>query len=207
MCLNRQKTEVRSQTKQNLKLSVFCFLCSMFCFLSSAYAEPLKISLLLGDTHSRTAIEAVKEIERSYPELKERLKFQILTSTTLRDKQTDMQQITTSKLVFILLIMDRQAVEKIKPYIAEVIANSGKVYAVGGAYTKEHKDMGLIDDVTVKKYYKENGLENIKNMMLFVMNRDLGLKVSYKEPVSIPDLGIYLKKGKRIGVISPVTID
>ncbi len=198
MCLNRQKTEVRSQTKQNLKLSVFCFLCSMFCFLSSAYAEPLKISLLLGDTHSRTAIEAVKEIERSYPELKERLKFQILTSTTLRDKQTDMQQITTAKLVFILLIMDRQAVEKIKPYIAEVIANSGKVYAVGGAYTKEHKDMGLIDDVTVKKYYKENGLENIKNMMLFVMNRDLGLKVSYKEPVSIPDLGIYLKKGKRI---------
>jgi len=200
MCLNSQKTEVRSQTKQNLKLSVlcslssvFCLLFSVFCFLSSAYAESLKINLFLGDAHSRTAIEAVKEIEKSYPELKGRLKFQILTSKTLRDKQTAMQQITTSKIVFILLIMDRQAVEKVKPYIAQVIASRGKVYAVGGAYTKEHKDMGLIDDVTIKKYYKEKGLENIKNMMLVVMNRDLGLKVSYKEPVSIPNLGIYLK--------------
>jgi len=205
MCLNSQKTEVRSQTKQNLKLSVlcslssvFCLLFSVFCFLSSAYAESLKINLFLGDAHSRTAIEAVKEIEKSYPELKGRLKFQILTSKTLRDKQTAMQQITTSKIVFILLIMDRQAVEKVKPYIAQVIASRGKVYAVGGAYTKEHKDMGLIDDVTIKKYYKEKGLENIKNMMLVVMNRDLGLKVSYKEPVSIPNLGIYLKKEKRI---------
>jgi cobaltochelatase CobN len=185
---------------QSLELTpILAFVILFFTLIgTTAYAEPLKISLLIGDAHSGTAIEAVKEIERSYPELKGRLKFQILTSKTLRDKQTAMQQITTLKLVFILLIMDRQAVEKVKPYIAQVIANRGKVYAVGGAYTKEHKDMGLIDDVTVKKYYKENGLENIKNMMLVVMNRDLGLKVSYKEPVSIPNLGIYLKKEKRI---------
>lgn len=195
MSLNSPELRVRSM---ELTCTLFFVVLFFSTFAANVYAEQLKVSLMLGDSHSRTAIEAVKEMERSYPELKGRLKFQILTSKTLRDKQTDMQQITTSKIVFILLIMDRQAVEKIKPYIAEVIANSGKVYAVGGAYTKEHKDMGLIDDVTVKKYYKKNGLENIKNMMLFVMNRDLGLKVSYKEPVSIPDLGIYLKKEKRI---------
>ncbi|MBT9537347.1 MAG: cobaltochelatase subunit CobN, partial [Nitrospirae bacterium] len=158
----------------------------------------MKISLLLGDNHSKTAIEAVKEIEKAYPGVKGKVKFQVLTSKAIRDRETDIKEIAASKTVFILLIMDRQAVEKVKPHISEVIKNGGRVYAVGGTYTKEHKDMGLIDDVVVKKYYKENGLENIKNMILFVMNRDLSFDVKYKEPVQIPDFGIYLKGEKRI---------
>ena len=35
-------------------------------------------------------------------------------------------------------------------------------------------------------------------MILFVMNRDLSFDVKYKEPVQIPDFGIYLKGEKRI---------
>lgn len=166
-------------------------------FAATAYAEQLKITLFLGDTHAKTAVEAVKEIEKIYPKLKESIKFEILTSKTIRDNEADIKEITSSRVVFILLIMDRRAVEKVKPYISDVIKSDGRVYAVGGAYTKEHKDMGLTDDVVVKKYYKENGFENIKNMILFVMNRDLGLNVKYKEPAPVPNFGIYIKKEKR----------
>ncbi|MBA3071289.1 MAG: hypothetical protein FP829_03860, partial [Nitrospirae bacterium] len=109
-------------------------------FTTTASAEPAKISLLLGDSNSKTAIEAIKEIEKSYPEVKEKVKFQVLTSKAIRDGETDIKDIASLKIVFILLIMDRQAVEKVKPYIAETIKNAGKVYAVGGTYTKEHKD-------------------------------------------------------------------
>jgi cobaltochelatase CobN len=170
----------------------------VFCFLSSAHAEPFKISLLLGDNHSRTAIEAVKAIEKEYPEMKEKVNFNVYTSHSIRKEGAQDKAIASSKVIFILFIMDRQAVEIARPHIENTVKNGGKVYGVGGSYNKEHKAMGIIDDEIVKTYYKENGLENIKNMILFVMNRDLGIKVSYKMPVAVPDFGIYIKHGKRV---------
>ena len=195
MCLSRSELRVWS-----FELVIILAFVTLFfaVFTTTANAEPLKISLLLGDNHAKTAVEAVKEIEKIYPKLKGSIKFEILTSKSIRDNEADIKQIAISKIVFILLIMDRQAVEKVKPYITETIKKGSRVYAVGGTYTKEHKDMGLTDDVVVKKYYKENGLENIKNMIFYVMNRDLGLNVSYKEPHPVPDFGIYLKREKRI---------
>ena len=195
MCRNRSGFRVRS-----LELTIIRVLLTLLfvIFTTTASAELTKISLLLGDNHSKTAIEAVKEIEKAYPDLKGKIEFQVLSSLNIKTSPGAVKSISSSKTVFILLIMDRQAVEKVKPYITETIKNGGRVYAVGGTYTKEHRDMGLTDDVVVKKYYKENGLENIKNMILFAMNRDLSFTVFYKEPVPIPDFGIYLKKEKRI---------
>ncbi len=205
MCLSKQKSEVRSQKSEvrsrkpgvRLFLCIVCLLFSVLCPLSFAQADPLRISLLLGDNHAKTAILAVKEIERTSPEVQGKVKFQVLTSRAIRDRGIDIHEIAASKIIFILLVMDRQAVEKIRPYIDGVIKNGGKVYGVGGTYTKEHQDMGLIDDGAVRKYYQENGFENIKNMILFLMNRDLGLEVKYKEPVPVPNYGIYLKREKR----------
>jgi len=195
MCLSRSEFRVRS-----LELVICLIFIILFfsVFTASAHAEPLKISLLLGDTHSRTAIDAVKAIEKEYPDIRGKVDFHVYTSRSMREKMEQAGAIASSMVVFILLIMDRQAVELAKPHIESVIKNGGKVYGVGGIYNKEHRDMGIIDDEAVKSYYRENGFENIKNMLLFVMNRDFGLDVSYKKPVPIPDFGIYLRKEKRI---------
>ncbi len=195
MCRSRSELRVWS-----FELTIIRVLLTLLfvIFTTTASAEPLKVNLLLGDNHSKTAIEAVKEIERVYPELKGSIKFEILTSKSIRDGDVLANRIMNSKVVFILLIMDRQAVEKVKPYITETIKNGGRVYAVGGTYTKEHKEMGLIDNEIVRRYYKENGIENIRNMILFVMKRALGLDVTYREPQPVPDFGIYLKNGKKV---------
>ncbi|MFH1097571.1 MAG: cobaltochelatase subunit CobN [Candidatus Desantisbacteria bacterium] len=179
-------------------VTVFCFLLSTAnCQLSTSPAAPPKITLLLGDTYARTLIETTNEIKKAYPQLKNTVDFQILTSRAIMDKEAKIKEIASSKIIFLLLIMDRQAVELAKPYIEQVIKNGGKVYGFGGNYTEEHRNMGIIDDEMVKAYYNENGRKNIKNMVLMVMNRDLGLDVSYETPSSVPDFGIYLKKEKR----------
>ncbi|MDI6781864.1 MAG: cobaltochelatase subunit CobN [bacterium] len=166
---------------------------SLFTFhFSSAHAAPAKITFLLGDTYGKILVEATKEIKNTYPYLKDTVDFQILTSRAImeRGKAADLSSIAPSKTVVILSIMDSQAFERVKPYLR------GKCYAVGGTLTKEHENLGLISDNLICKYYQENGVENIKNMVLMVMNRDLGLNVSYKEPLPVPDFGIYLKKSK-----------
>lgn len=192
MCRNSKEQRVK---KNRLFLCIIFLLSFVFCSLSFVYAEPLAVSIFLGDTRSKTAIEAVKTIEREYPQIKEKVDFNIYTSRNIVNKKN--KDIGFAKIVFFLLIMDRQAAELIKPYIEKIVKNGGRVYGVGGTYNKEHKDMGIIDDKDVNTYYKENGFENIKNMLLFVMNRDLGIDISYKKPISIPDFGIYIKQEKR----------
>ncbi|MFH1859551.1 MAG: cobaltochelatase subunit CobN [bacterium] len=193
-----QGSGVSGQKARNRLLLLFCILHSTFCILSFAYAEPLTVSLLLGDSHSKIGIEVVKEIEKEYPQLKQGVGFKVYTSHSIKNKPQIVKDIAHSKVIFLLLIMDRQALELAKPYIGQVIKNGGKVYGFGGGYTEEHRNMGIIDDEMVKAYYKEDGFENIKNMILFVLSRDFGLNAQYKKPSPVPDFGIYLKQEKRV---------
>lgn len=186
MCQNKQKLENRGW------IFLVCLLCFVFCSLCFAYAKPLAVNIFLGDTHSKTAIDAVKAIENEYPQIKKNVDFNIYTSSNIMDKKDEYVD------VFIFFTMGRQIIESVKPYLEKIVKNGGKVYGVGGIYDKEQEDIGIIDDETVIAYYKENGFENIKNMLLFVMNRDLGLDVSYKKPIPIPKFGIYIKQEKRI---------
>jgi cobaltochelatase CobN len=50
----------------------------------------------------------------------------------------------------------------------------------------------------VNRYYRENGLENITQMLLFLLRRDCGLEVVSRDPVVVPQNGIYLKTQKRL---------
>ena len=200
----RQESGVRSQnTGVRLFLSLFWILTSGFwilfpCFLCPAHAQPLTVSFLMGDSHSKIAIDVVKAIEKEYPQdvKREKIGFNVYTTHSIKNNPSVAKDIANSRVVFFLLIMDRQAVELAKPYIEQVIKNGGKVYGLGGSYTKEHHNMGIIDDKMVGLYYKENGFENIKNMVLFVLSRDFGLNIKYKKPLTVPDFGMYLKQEK-----------
>ncbi|MEW6620959.1 MAG: cobaltochelatase subunit CobN [bacterium] len=159
-----------------------------------AYAEPIQIGIFLGDSYSKTGLKAIKEIEKEYPTIKEQVCFHLYTSRRIKDKK-DISNIASSKTIFFFYIHDSQIVEIAKPDIETVIKKGGRVYAVSGPYKKEHQDMGLIDDERITAYYKENGIANIKNMMLFTLHRDFGIDLPYKEPVPVVifDFGIYLR--------------
>jgi cobaltochelatase CobN len=169
-----------------------------FIFAVPVSAAPFHISLVIDDNHSKNTIEAVKDIERSYPDIRGKIDFQILPTLNIVTGHASPMLLASPETVCIMHIMDSRVVEAMKSYVAGVVRNKGKVYGVAGAYSQKDKDMGITDDKTINAYWKENGEENIRNMILFVMNRDFGLDVAYKERVSVPDFGIYLKKEKKI---------
>ena len=87
MCRNKQKQEARSQESGvRLFLCIVCLLFSVLWELSFAHAEPLKVSLLLGDANSKTALEAVKAIYNEYPDLKEKTAFHVYPLKGIREK-------------------------------------------------------------------------------------------------------------------------
>lgn len=196
MCRNSQKPEVRSQTKQNLKLSVLCFLFSVFCVLSSAYAEPLKVSLLFGDSNSKTVIEAVKAVHKEYPYLKEKVSFHIYPLKGIRGE--NLSHMKESRLILIS-IMGRDIVEAIKPELEDAIKKGGKVYCVGGgSYDDDHKKMGIVVDNEMVEYYTEGGAGNIKDMILYALKKEFSFDVSCGDVVKSPAFGIYEHNTKKV---------
>lgn len=162
-------------------------------YASYAHAEKADIGIFLGDWQSRICIDAIKEIKKSHPQLDSKINFNIFTSKNLANKALPEHK---PKTIFILHTMDSKLAEKALPYVLAIIANGGKVYAVGGSFSKDNKEAGMINDEIINSYQKEGGIENIKNMLLFIINRDLGIDITYEKPKPIADFGIYLKSKK-----------
>ncbi|MFH1962899.1 MAG: hypothetical protein ABIJ30_08530 [bacterium] len=122
--VRRQKSEAR------LFLSLFFILTSGFWILFPcfAHAKPITVSFLLGDSHSKIAIEAVKAIEKEYQQdVKGKeaaplaINFKVYTTHSIKNNPSVVKDTANSRVVLFLLIMDRQAVELAKPYIEQVI--------------------------------------------------------------------------------------
>jgi cobaltochelatase CobN len=172
----------------------------LLIFCQTAHAEePFKISLLLGDTNSRIAIEAIKAVKSQESRVKsqefENISFHVYPSKDILNK--DLSHLKESRLV-IILIMGRQLIDTLRPEIEDVIKNGGKVYAVGGTYDDDLKQMGILVDEKINEYYQHGGVENLKNMILYSIKKDFGFDVSYGEVVKLPESGIYEYKTKKV---------
>ncbi|MDM7202800.1 MAG: cobaltochelatase subunit CobN, partial [Thermodesulfobacteriaceae bacterium] len=185
--------------KIGLRVFLVIALIFIFIFTSTSQAEPIKVSLLLGDTNSKLAIEAVKIIESQFKRVKsqgmEDISVYVYPSLNIRNR--DLRHLKESKLVMILT-MGRNLLEAVKPEIVEVIKKGGKVYTVGGTYEDEHKKMGILLDEKIREYFRYGGVENLKNMILYALNKDFGFDVSYGEVLKLPEFGIYEYRTKKV---------
>ncbi|MEW6386372.1 MAG: cobaltochelatase subunit CobN [Thermodesulfobacteriota bacterium] len=198
MCRNEQRTgskERPSVTK--LLLPLFFILWAAFVEPGAAAAEKIKVSLLLGDAASKTTVAAVKAIYQEYPQLKDRVEFQIFPVTGIRGK--NLAPLRESRLVLIF-IMGPHLVEAVKPELTEVIKQGGKVYSVGGgSYGAEHQEMGIRADRRMAEYYTAGGGKNIKNLILYALKQEFSVEVAYQAEVAkTPEMGIYDYKTKKV---------
>jgi len=166
-------------------------------FAMSALAESLKVTLLLGDTHSGTTVAAIKTIkkelagrpaltipDRNYDDIS----FYAYPTQDIR--RQDLKHLRESQLV-IIRVGDRGLVEALQPALAEVIKKGGKVYSVGGGYNSDHRKLGILVDEKISAYYRTRVVVNIKNMILYALNKDFALPLPYEAPVDLPAVGIY----------------
>ncbi len=167
-------------------------------FAAQAAEGPVRVCLMPGDFNTRQAVQAVHSIRTKYPELVRRINFEVVTKAGLcREAAAQTGQPAGAIGFGIVHIMDRRMLELLKPSITSMQQAGMKVYAVGGAYGQNDRALGLQNDRTVARYQQEGGLENTVNMILYLLKRDCGLAVTYREPAAIPQFGIYLKEGRR----------
>jgi cobaltochelatase CobN len=98
------------KTQRRFILTLGCLLFWLFASPGSAGAAKVKVSLLLGDISSKTAIEAVKAIYQDYPNLKQKVEFRVYPTSGIREK--NLAPLTESRLIFVWL-MGRDLLEDV----------------------------------------------------------------------------------------------
>lgn len=185
-------------------MCIVCLLFSVLCPLSFVYAGVLKVSLLLGDSYSKTTAEAVQAVRKELETRKGlrkdsdgRLEVLIQTYPEKDIRKNDLSHLRESHLV-IVFTMGRQLVGAVKPELDEVIRKGGRVYAVGASFDSDQKKMGLVHDEAIDAYFRTGLAENLKNMVFYTLKKDFGWALSVDKPVRLPEWGIYETHSKKV---------
>ncbi len=166
-------------------------LCAVL-FVGSAHAEPLKVSLLLGDTHSKAAVEAVKMLNQDRT-IRHKVSFQIYPTTDIT--AYDLRHLKASKLV-LMHQWGPKLSQSVGEEFRDVLKKGGRIYAIG-TYTEEDKQIGIVVDEKLKAYFRAGGVDNIRNGLLYALN-GWGWTLSYAEPAEPPKAGIYDRRTRKI---------
>ncbi|MFZ5450335.1 MAG: cobaltochelatase subunit CobN [Thermodesulfobacteriota bacterium] len=199
MCRNKKAVKGRNLGVQaKLTLGLVCMLGWLFCSLGPAYAGKQKVSLLLADLTTKTSIDAVKAIYRDYPDLKQKVEFHIYPRLRPDTRQKDLANVSESNLIFVTL-MGRDLFKAVKPELETAIKKGAKVYCVSvGTYNEEDQKLGVKVDKQIVLYHREGGLENLKNMILYALKKDLSFNVAAKPPLVFPRVGIYESRTRKV---------
>ena len=151
---------------------------------SGARAQPLEISLLLGDIDSMTAIEAARLL-RAEPALRQ-VRIHVYPSTDIRAR--DLAGLERSRLVLVQTVGWSLA-KAIAPEVAQVRARGGRVFAVGSTWDDEIRAVGLERDETLRAYMAAGGPGNVANMVRAALAKLGAFRAPVPPPQPWPEFG------------------
>ncbi|HIE26300.1 TPA: cobaltochelatase subunit CobN [Candidatus Poribacteria bacterium] len=158
--------------------------------LTSFAREKEKITLLVGESTSYKVSQAISEMFK-IPEVANSYDFYFYSNKDVENLNLDREIITQSRII-IVDIMYRNLAEYV---LNNVDFEKTKAYGVRSGAVKSEK---ILSDPKVKQYYNPAIKENIKNLLLFLINRDCHLELNYGEPKTLPEAGIFHPENSRI---------
>ena len=175
------------QTKLSRGVIWGCIVLAIFASPSFS-GEKRKITVLTGVSNSNNFGTAIAEIIAS-PEIDKDFSLQFYTDEDVKKTGVDAKTQEDIHQADILLvdIMYR----KLRLYVSEnVDFKKTKVYSTRFS-PMDAKGKQFIFDRRVLSYSASPTKENIRNLLLFLLKRDCGLNVKFKEPMTLPPSGIF----------------
>lgn len=152
--------------------------------------EKEKITLLMGVSSSHKVSQGIAEV-LTLPVVADRYDFYFYTDKDLENKKIDNDIIAQSKII----IVDDMHRSFTKYVINNADFDKTKVYGLCSTAKEPEK---IISDPKVKQYHRPDTIDNIKNLLFFLLKRDCGLDVNYEEPQNVPKMGIFHPKSDKI---------
>jgi cobaltochelatase CobN len=170
------------------KIGALALLLLCFCvagYVHSAQA-PRTLALMLGDIESRPAVLAVRGLQ---PELKQlNVEIRIISANGMTP--SDRGALASADVV-VINAKGRQAMAGLTAELQTLQKARHPVFAVGGAIDDSLRELGVRDDKTIQSYHSEGGVENMGNLLRYILRNSFGSKISVAPVHAMPEVGLY----------------
>jgi cobaltochelatase CobN len=153
-------------------------------YVHSAQA-PRTLALMLGDVESRPAVLAVRGLQAELKELNVAIRIIPVNGLTPADRSA-----LASADVAVINVKGRQAMAGLTTELETLQKARKPVFAVG-ALDDSLRALGVRDDKTIQSYQAEGGVENIGNLLRYILRGQFGSKVSVAPVHAMPESGLY----------------
>lgn len=153
-------------------------------YVQSAQA-PRTLALMLGDVESRPAVLAVRGLQAELKELNVAIRIIPVNGLTPADRNA-----LASSDVAVINVKGRQAMVVLNAELETLQKARKPVYAVG-ALDDSLRELGVRDDKAIQAYHAEGGVENIGNLLRYILKNNFGSRVSVAPVHAMPETGLY----------------
>lgn len=159
------------------------FLILVWVSLLWGQAMAHEIGFFVNDVDALSCQKAIEQAGLS------RVEVEVFTEADTGSKR--MEEFVKRMDVAIVDIMQREPGQWLLKN-RDAINSKARLYAVRkGASPQEYVQAGFLMDEDVRAYFEYNSVSNLANLLRFLANRDLGLKVTAQPPNSPPKNGFY----------------
>jgi cobaltochelatase CobN len=151
----------------------------------NAAPAPRTLALMLGDVESRPAVLAVRGLQAELKALNVAVRIIPVNSLTQADRSA-----LASADVAVVNVKGRQSMLGLLAELQAMQKAHKPVFAVG-ALDDSLRELGVRDDKTIQAYHAEGGVENIGNLLRYILRNNFGSKVSVAPLHAMPEAGLY----------------
>jgi cobaltochelatase CobN len=153
---------------------------------AGAQAAPRTLALLLGDVESRPAVLAVRGLQSELKALD--VSVRIIPSNGM--SAADRAALVAADAV-LMDVKSRQQTQALAPELRAMQRQRHAVYAVGGAPDDSLRELGVRDDKAIQDYHRTGGVENMGNLLRYVLKAAFGAKIAVAPLQAMPEAGLY----------------
>lgn len=167
------------------KLRAFaCILMIVAC--AQLQAAPRTVALLLGDVESRPAVLAVRALQAELKAADVAVRIIPATGMTALDRAA-----LSGADAAVLNVVARQTVQAVVPELNALRERKRRVFGVGAAIEESMQALGVREERAMHDYYKAGGVDNLTNMLRYLLRKEFGGQVAPAPVLPMPEAGLY----------------
>ncbi|WP_373988294.1 cobaltochelatase subunit CobN [Duganella sp. BuS-21] len=146
---------------------------------------PRTLALMLGDVESRPTVLAVRGLQDELKQLNVAIRIIPVNGLTPADRAA-----LAAADVAVVSVKGRQAMAGLTAELQALQKARKQVFAVG-AIDDSLRELGVRDDKTIQAYHAEGGVENIGNLLRYILRNSFGSSVGVAPVHAMPESGLY----------------
>jgi cobaltochelatase CobN len=165
------------------------FALALLLLLSLGYVHsaqaPRTLALMLGDVESRPTVLAVRGLQAELKALNVAIRIIPVNGMTPADRAA-----LSGADVAVINVKGRQAMTGLGAELLELQKARRPVFAVG-ALDDSLRELGGRDDPAIQAYNREGGVENMGNLLRYILRNHFGSRVDVAPVHAMPEVGLY----------------